>query len=188
MSQNKINSWEAGNIAKVIAAKAFEHLLKSYEDNIASFATQCYLDHVRDLGLADKREQFIAAKLIAEVEHANIVFSDGDNSWNELISGELLAPDRYYNTWTITDPAKVSAYRELNEARAPLVRKREALITELTAQMENKSANSVIKAWPEAAPFVADYFQIKKVPLSTPLETLLAKFLPMLPAPQGATS
>jgi hypothetical protein len=50
------------------------------------------------------------------------------------------------------------------------------------AQIIGKSSATVLKAWPEAASIIQEVTgDINEVTLVTPLESLLARFLPMLP-------
>ena len=53
----------------------------------------------------------------------------------------------------------------------------------LQDQLEGRTTKQAIGAWPEAADIIAKIAEVETSSFTRPLEVLLAKYMPMLPAP-----
>ena len=189
MSATKIKYYEANTIAARIADKAFEHLLaphvklseaftkRQYEKILETIGTS-HIATLTNLGLLEEDSncyiEFTSKGREATVEYSpeNPVFS---------IAGYGSRP------YKIRDDAVFDEYEEIAGPIETLEKQSRQLSKELQSQLEGKSAKQAMKAWPEAAGIIADYFKLsldgKDVSMTSPLEVLLAKYLPALPAP-----
>jgi hypothetical protein len=193
MSVAKIKYYEASDIGNRIADKAFAHLVTPLEDKLNIFLKGRYDALVRDVIGGDRIAELVKAGVLLDNGGAFLKFVGQKEDFTEYLKGDLVvSPAGYSNAFIIDDEVAFEAYVTLVTPLRALRHKRALLVDELKSQCEGKSAKAVMKAWPEAAQIVADFFHItvdgKDTSMTSPLEQLLAKFMPMLPAPtpQGA--
>jgi hypothetical protein len=187
MASKKISWRMANSIANRIADKAFEHLINPKQKMLEAVGAEAF----------DVLKQHIDLDLLRRF---NIVGSDSnmrlkvkcaaDGSDDSTVLIQFKAEDGFtpYNpqTPTVTDDGLWQRARDLSGELNVLRHKRYALYNELKSQLEGKTTNMAIKAWPEAAEIIAQIANVTLVgDMTTPLESLLSKYLPMLAAPQG---
>jgi hypothetical protein len=201
MSTKKIKDWEARQIATDIATKAFEHLINPREDALRKVAQGAYDETMTFLHLLnDEYEQkLVDAGVLTRGTFCCVKFvgieCEGDE--NEFLLGGHNEYDHRKGCW-ITSFPEIFPTTGLNVRKQewndeflrlyndlqPFILKRNALAEEIFKQIDGRTCNYVMKEWPEAAPFVIKACKLKTpVPLFKPLENLLARFLPALPAP-----
>lgn len=188
MSSKKISKDAAYAISERIANKAFEHLISPLQAQ------------VKELGIeaSNKLHAQIDSKLLRSM---NIIAGDSDSMriWvyasaddfgNESRKVNLDGPGwsgSYWDAVSIVDADLAARASVAVERLADLCKKRQMLANELCSRCLGKTVKAALAAWPEAADIIAD---VTGVPLTqgfvSPLENLLAKFLPMLPAPTEA--
>ena len=183
MKHRKINYKLANQLATTIADKAFEHLLGPAGEALQAVAREAYakieatldLRAAAKIGLADQT-QSVALDIRSSVAgRSDIVVCTGQPGYTtcgwrhiELIDDELYAR-----------AAEASAcVQTLYKSRFELVR-------ELQAQLAGKTTKQALEAWPEAAEIIVKVANLDGASdsFTKPLEVLLAKFLPALPAP-----
>ncbi len=188
MSQTKMNDWETASIARRISEKAFEHVIGPIDNKINELLRAGYANTLSLLGvspsiLAEHGIGELTDKISVEIKVDGQIHEEKING----DTGEFISTRRYGCDFIFVESAITAKYVELCLERAPSRNQRHALTEELSKQMVGRSAKAVMKTWPEAADFIASYFNIVN-PISEmtkPLEVLLAKYLPMLPAPKG---
>lgn len=185
MSKSKINNCGARRIAENISNAAFAHLITPITEQINALLRTAYHAHMRK----DVAAFLVERGLASQIDAVEVVVRYGTGTTTEIIrgdTGEFTVPIGHSNQFKFLTAAETPEYAQLHEARAPLIQKRGALRNELSEQIVGKSASKVMKTWPEAAPFVANYFDLDTTAheMTTPLDALLAKYLPMLPAPK----
>lgn len=189
MSKSRINNWEASHIAKKIAEKAFEHVVAPIDGRINEYLRSAY--HACFEDIIGTTPRLLAEHGIGKLaDTISVVIRIENNNWQEQLNGdtdEFLAFAGYGPDFSF--PAATAAlYASLCAERAPFREQQRALKEEIASQLLDRSVKAAMKAWPEAAQFIADEFclgDIAKPEMTKPLETLLAKYLPMLAAPQG---
>lgn len=185
MSKSKIDKHEANRIAENISDEAFAHLIKPITEQINALLRTAYHAYMRK----DMAAFLVERGLAGQNSAVEVVVRYGTGTTTEIIrgdTGEFTVPIGHSNQFKFLTAAETPEYAQLHEAHAPLRQKRAALRNELSKQMVGRSASKVMKTWPEAAPFVARYFELDTATheMTTPLDALLAKYLPMLPAPK----
>lgn len=190
MSQSKMTWWEAQKIANSIAEKAFEHLLGPIDKKINAHLRECY----HRLVPAAVKETVLKYQVSSASNRITVSVltdkgGDEEGRWKEVLTGdadEFLQSGRYSSDFEFQSVDETPLYSALCTERAPLRAQALALSTELTEQLTGRSAKAAMKAWPEAAGFIAEAFGITShVEMVKPLEVLLAKYLPTLAAPKG---
>lgn len=187
MASKKINWRMADSIANRIADKAFEHLINPKQKMLEAVGAEAFdvLKQHIDLGLL---RRFNIVDSNSDMRLKVKCTADGSNDSTVLIHFETEDGFSSYNweTPTVTDDGLWQRARDLAGELDVLRRKRNLLCNELRSQLEGKTTNTAIKAWPEAAEIIAQVADINLVgDMTTPLENLLSKYLPMLAAPQG---
>jgi hypothetical protein len=189
MSQAKLNSWEAQNIARKIAEKAFEHVIGPINEKINEHLREAYRVQMIALGTSPELLAEVGLGELSDEITVSVVI--GENRWNEIVkgnTGEFIRWSTYRADFYFKAESDTPAYATFCAERAPFRVQQNALQQELQTQLQGKSIKAVMKAWPEAARFVAGEFRIDistPAEMTKPLETILAKYLPMLAAPQG---
>lgn len=188
MSQTKMNDWETASIARRISEKAFEHVIGPIDNKINELLRAGYANTLSLLGVSPS---ILAEHGIGELtDKISVEIKSNGQTHEEHIkgdTGEFITTSRYRCDFVFVESEITKKYIELCFERAPFRTQQNALANELSNQMVGRSAKAVMKTWPEAADFIASYFNIVS-PISEmtkPLEVLLAKYLPMLPAPKG---
>lgn len=190
MSATKIKYWEADSIATLIANKAFEHLMAPHKVAVANHV-RCQYNHIiKDVIGVGNIATFVKIGMLLDNGHTNVTFKCDSDKYVESIRDDLIvSPGGYSPTFIVSDLVACEEYLRLIAPLQELCGKMNGLQKELQAQLTDKSAKNAMKAWPEAAPIIANFFNIdelgKDISMTSPLEQLLAKYMPMLPAPQG---
>ena len=187
MSQSKISSWEASIIAKKIAEKAFEHLVAPIDERINEYLRSRYRACMVAIGTTPQAMAEYGLGTLADT--ISVIVIVGDDSWIEQLKGntdEFLSLSGFGQDFKFISTS-APEYVSLCAERAPFRAKQQALNGELADQLTGRSAKAAMKAWPEAAQFIADEFGLGDITreMTKPLENLLAKYLPMLAPPQG---
>ncbi len=189
MSKTCINSWEASNIAIRIAAKAFEHVVAPIDGRINEYLRSAY--HACFEDIIGTTPRLLAEHGIGKLaDTISVLVPIENDNWQEQLKGntdEFLAFVGYGPDFSFP-AATVVLYASLCAERAPFRKQQHALKEEIASQLLGRSVKAAMKAWPEAAQFIANEFNlgdIAKPEMTKPLETLLAKYLPMLAPPQG---
>lgn len=190
MGQKKITYWEAQSIANRIAKKAFEHVVNPLEERL-----QIELQNVYDTMLHRLNIDVQALrhhKVLGFYSNVNILFDDGDDE-GRLVLGENRRWDKVqelpyaFEELSVTDENLIFQAKETNAQLVPLLRKRSEMENDVRGQLSGKSASTVCKNWPEVSGFVRDYFKmVKESDMTVPFESLVAKYLLALPAPETA--
>lgn len=188
MGTKKIKWHEARDIGRRIADKAFEHLTTPLEVKRNAVAGLCYQAVLDTIGCP-------AGVLLASgfAEETNMVQIDLSNSYGNQITTRyrvdsdcprLVRPSGYHTEMKLVDDDLYEKYMDIEVLLSPYESKREELMLEIQSQVEGKTANQAMKNWPEAAEIIADVLQLGSPAMTVPLEQLLARFLPALPAPK----
>ena len=186
MKHRKIGQELARNIASAIADKAFEHLLPQAQAECQAIADEAYDRIDADLNFAKMAEYGLAyrASNSGTTRWIRIV-ADRDN-YIDLTTSPRLWVLSTYNCLSIQDAGMYARAREANRKRVSLSVAQQQLREELQSQLLGKTTKQAIEAWPEAAEIIADIAEVgTESQITKPLEALLARFIPALPAPQG---
>lgn len=188
MSKHKINADEADSITGKIADKAFQHLIEPAETLIQDVLEDAYWKIAGNWDQATI-ESLTEHRALNTCNKIEIYVTDGKHGASFNLKGDSLVSNGSYGSdLIISDANLLDKLQELSSELKQLRVKRNNLHFELIKQIAGRSAKSVIENWPEAETFVKDEFPEKTVDkpvMTTPLETLLGKFLPALPAPQS---
>lgn len=187
MKHRKIGQQLANDIAAAVADKAFEHLIPAAQKRAEATSRLAYakLASLFDL------EALYKIEVCAKGGTCSIrVRPEGDPSDGNLTHASISAADVFcFRTWTAPIIDDTPIHEQLVEVRAELARliKNHAeLRKELRLQLIGKTTKQALEAWPEAAEIIASVAALDETgDFVKPLETLLAKFLPALPAPAG---
>lgn len=198
MSTKKIKWRESNSIAGDIAAKAFEHLLDPLEKDMTRWVQDVFDRTIENLGLSGlHRGALIEAEILKMHAYCTVEFTveRNDNGWllgkrpyfyRDIPEGESLPNIYPVPMIKIVDPTLAVEFERRKDEMAPLEAKKRALRETIHNQIEGRTCNYVMKEWPEAASFVVKHCDLNVTPIFKPLENLLARFLPALPAPTGA--
>lgn len=188
MSSKKISKDASRTISGRIAKKAFEHLIPALEEQVKQLGIEA----------SEKLHSQIDASLLRKLNIVQgdtntmriWVYSRAEDLGNESRKVNLDGPGwsaSHWNAVSIVDADLAARASVVIERLQDLCKKRSALAQELCEQCIGKTVKAALAAWPEAADIISD---VTDVPLTqgfvSPLENLLAKFLPMLPAPAEA--
>lgn len=184
MSSKKITWRFSRSIAERIANKAFEHLIDPIEAPMKDIARKV-IDEA-NIDWKTLHEHKIVTESLGSAVAVDIL----PHSYTVPEGHEIVVWVEYpynthrYDNMRFFDDAAYDQLIDLQKRRNALVEKREALNTEIIAQIEGKTVNVVCKAWPEAEQIIKLTMGIGDgVSITRPLEDLLKRFLPMLPAP-----
>lgn len=183
----KINWRSASRIAELISNKAFEHLIGPLEKSIAEIAEpamRCTVVGIHATALIEARV-LLSWEASSSVEILPLSYELPERSGLTVL-GHFGFIGAMYSTILIRDDYVYEKLLPLVTQRNELQTKRAELYNTIEQQIAGKTVSAVRKAWPEAAPLIDSVFS--PVPeITKPLEQLLARFLPMLPAPQAET-
>ena len=186
MSIKKIDRYDANNISEAMANAAFKHLLVPYHEQADKFALQAYQSLTAGLPLDLMVERGFARRHIAKIS-VGVQNTSGESQYLMTTKDIDHVTHTSYGAMELVDSALYDAVEALTGMYAHYFEQRNSLRNEIAKQIEGKSAHSVLKNWPEAAPFLqARFGDLQTSGMTVPLEQLLARFLPMLPAPQPA--
>lgn len=186
MSTKRIKYYESRDIARKIANKAFEHLINPLEQKMKALAEDATETELMFLG---GRERLVAAQLLHKSDgelSVAVRHPDRSDDTSDIYVKVQIGLGKYgYDAFALVSSSLYDALQPLNEDLLPLLSKHAALFEELHSQLEGKSMVQAIKAWPEAESIIREALgDTSGKPMVQPLEQLLARFLPMLPAPQ----
>ena len=185
MKHRKIGQELARNIALAIANKAFEHLLPQAQAECVVIANEAY-DHIdAELDFAKMAEYGFAYRASNGGAQKIRIVADRNNYVN-LTTSERPWGLSTYNCLSLTDAGMYARAHEASQKRERLAVAHRQLRDELQSQLLGQTTKQAIEAWPEAAEIIADIAEVgTESPITKPLEALLARFIPALPAPQG---
>lgn len=203
MSRSKLDSWQASNIARRIANKAFAHLTQPLKRRLKALAAQAYAEHIAKAGLSKGKLGLLQElKIVSSYATLTVDFGEVGGSRLEAQVGHtgghdhtgswVPDEDAFNGEFAMSDlsgpfsPEVTKAANGVAQELKPVQEREWELAAELAVYMVGKSAANVIKSWPEAAGIVRDYFgmehpNINEIP--RPLEQLLSRHLLALPAP-----
>ena len=187
---SKITKWQSERIGDQIAKKAFEHLFVPVHKRQAALAQQAYNSFMA--GFSDQQIRLLVEADMLQLGDNILITVKNHAGQEELLTDRLnTLEDGFYvrRGWGNIEFLDDELYSAASDAKTE-ENKLGALCSNLrctiTSQCAGKSPNSVLKAWPEAGDILMDVVgSIDGGSLTTPLEQLLARFLPMLPAPQS---
>lgn len=186
---SRINRWDASKIAGKISELAFAHLYAPIQAKRVAIAQQAYDAITIKLCLNDNEtlRMFKQYGVIDLKDSTTIkITCPSDDIEVELTSNScnMIGTDRW-SSLTFESQELFDQLSELDKALQPLEEKRSDLRAEIAEQIEGKSPATVLKNWPEAAEIITEVTGYKsKKAIVVPLSDLLARFLPMLPAPK----
>ena len=186
MKHRKIGQELARNIALAIANKAFEHLLPQAQAECVVIANEAY-DHIdAELDFAKMAEYGLAHRASNGGAQKSIRIVADRNNYVDLTTSERPWGLSTYNCLSLTDAGMYARAHEASQKRERLAVAHRQLRDELQSQLLGQTTKQAIEAWPEAAEIIADIAEVgTESPITKPLEALLARFIPALPAPQG---
>ena len=186
MKHRKIGQELARNIASAIADKAFEHLLPQAQAECRAIADEAYDRIDADLNFAKMAEYGFAYRASNGGAQKSIRIVADRNNYVDLTTSDRPWGLSTYNCLSIQDAGMYARAHEARQKHARLAAARRQLYEELQSQLLGKTTKQAIEAWPEAAEIIADIAEVgTESPITKPLEALLARFIPALPAPQG---
>ena len=188
MRHKKIGQELATNIATAIANKAFEHLLPPAEAAVRAIADEAYdrIDAEVDLG---KLAGYGFAYKAAEGRGTSVRIVADSNNYLDLATSPRAWGFSTYRQVFVNDAGLYARALEAQGRLASLTKRINQLHRELSSQLLGKTTKQAIEAWPEAAEIITDTAGIDvECSIVKPLEALLARFIPALPAPQGESA
>lgn len=214
MSMKRIQKNDAENIALRMATKAFEHLLNPLFKKREDFGKAVYTMTLRNLGLTseyilklnnagiidDRENKYQKCVILIGVEQSDdvceITLGHEFYIWGDHFNRGFDTQEEHnehfpriytFNKLNVIDDVLYEQAEKLQEAIDPLAKKGNALKATLAKQMAGRTCKEVMKEWPEAAPFVIKVMKLDEKPdlMIRPLEELIGRFLPALPAPTG---
>ena len=184
----KINWNNADKLARAISNKAFEHLVDPVRKQM------------EELALSAFRIDFLGQNLPALIAANVVQSSDGSTniefrpySYEIPEDGGIgVSADYGFTTgcWWETIIRNDHVFEKLiplQQQLQTLKNKRHSLKETIHQQVEGRTVKAVRTAWPEASSILNEMFGEPGGEMTRPLEELLARFLPMLPAPQVET-
>lgn len=179
----------ADAIARVISEKAFEHLLAPLLAEETRFAEEMYNQILSDIGISPARVLRLHEAGIVDITD-QIRIEVRDSHGNEhRITSHYEEPGKFLEGITrryipYVNSAAFDRASILLKAIEDMQDKAGDLRLTLRDQIENRSTKEVIAEWPEAANIVIEQMKLKVEPMVKPLDVILAKYLPALPAPK----
>jgi hypothetical protein len=187
----KIGYWDARAIATRIAEKAFEHLLNPQKEVIRALTVEAYNDALQSVGMTKKHiKDLCALDIIKMSKHCTVNF-DPDNGVGFMLGNSDYGSEdpALYVTQEliIKNEDFIAKFKTLWPAYSSTLESISALQTSVHRQIDGKTPAAVKKAWPEVAGFIDDHLGMAQPnDFVIPFESLLARFLPALPAPAAA--
>lgn len=186
----KCKYWTARNIALAVSQKAFEHLEAPFRESYREVHQACIRKVEDDLGTTIEKLSTHKLALLVRQTSLKITTADGANELHlHIDDGEDVwhfnAP---YTSTIIKDNALHAKLEAIQQAHAPILRKKEALADEIQLQLTNKTFKTILKEWPELTDIINSVVEIRDrdaTSMTVPFERLLSRFLPALPAPEG---
>lgn len=191
----RITKWQAERIGEKIAEKAFQHLTVPVQARQKEVAVKIYNELMNTCFPDDVTLKTMEDLDLIKPSHSievRIKNQAGQSMDIDVRMQDREETARYWNKdgWGSFNWVSDTLYSEYADVAAELQgfeRKERILAKTITGQCSGKSVATVAKAWPEATGIIEEVVgHIEGGSLTTPLEQLLAKFLPMLPAPTAA--
>ena len=185
MKHRKIGQQLADAIAKAIADKAFEHLIPAAKKAVEAVAVEAYSKIDAEIDLYRACEYGLVR------EDELIAVSIRTNDEKQIQSLTLVANHKGFRTtgrdeMRLVDNGVYARAKAVRENLDRLCSQKNQLSKELRLQLIGKTTKQALEAWPEAAEIITSVAALDETgDFVKPLETLLAKFLPALPAPAG---
>ena len=187
MASKKINWHLAHTIACEISTKAFEHLIAPLEKLLDEIGTEVAdvilgeidLDVLLNYNIVQKHSGFRPISIrIAEDGSKDSAITVNAEMGFSLAGWNILEAVVSYDVW--------SRANSISQRLTALRVKRAQMADELKTQLEGSTTATAIKAWPEAEDIILEAAGITNSGnFTVPLDSLLMKYLPMLPAPKG---
>lgn len=183
---------KATDVAEAISRKAMEHLVKPLNDEEHELAEKIYARIIKECSLTEKQIKAMAERKLVDMT-ANTAIEVQDASGNTLSCSthneggkEKYIESTTYSRMCVKDDALYAEIADLEARRNAVEAQRNDMMVALRDQINGRSTKEVFGEWPEAIPIVAQVMEMEldRPPLIKPLEQLLAKFLPALPAPK----
>ena len=187
MASKKINWNMACKIADKIAAKAFEHLTAPLERELGIIAAEAWAIFAAKFDFPALAEHdFVKVTDTLTITLYSSRYGNDESSVRVTHRGKAYK-GLPWDDPSLTDDALDERAFPVRGRLAELVTSRGKLANTLRNQLNGKTSSQAMKAWPEAAQIIAECCDLDNPvrQFTVPLETLLAKFLPLLPAPQG---
>ena len=188
MASKKINWNLANSIAHAIAEKAFEHLVKPLEkalEDIGTEAAEIVLEQINP-------DVLIRLNIVKENSAPKPIMircADDESKDSALAVPATLGFTLmgWENIETIVPDEMWNRANDIARQLTSLCSKRQEMSYEMQQQLTGTTTAAAIKAWPEAESIISDVAGlIGSGNFTVPLDNLLAKYMPLLPAPQGA--
>ena len=185
MKHRKIGQQLADAIAEAIADKAFEHLIPAAKKAVEAVAAEAYSKIYAEINL------YRACEYGLVCGGESIAVSIRTNDKKQIQSLTLVANHKGFRTtgWDemrLVDNGVYARAKAAHENLDRLCSQKNQLSKELRLQLIGKTTKQALEAWPEAAEIITSVAALDETgDFVKPLETLLAKFLPALPAPAG---
>lgn len=183
--------WKLRDVAQAIAKKAFEHLTAPLEAEEHALTDALYKSIIKDAKLtAASISKLVQCGLVQRAQNCTIEVSDTSGNLTRISTHAPDDTEEYLSGAGYVLEVESNEYydraQDILTRKNRLGEKMDELVDELTKQLDGRSTKEVMTKWPEAWPVVAEELGIKldQPDLFVPLERLLAKFLPALPAPK----
>lgn len=183
MKHRKISYQLAREIGAAIAHKAFEHLRPAVEDQLQAVMQEAYqqaeaqLDFtaMKNFNIVEETDNVRLAVRPMNGADSEIKYSTGKPGYQMVASS--------WATMTVYDDELFARADVLNNRLKDMHQRAYNMARELQGQLEGRTTKQAIEAWPEAADIIAKTAGVETSSFTRPLEVLLAKYMPMLPAP-----
>lgn len=179
--KTKIKDAMACRFAEAVSYKAFEHLTKPAYNAVADEMEKAH----------DQQIAGIPQDILDKLEEADVIETSNTLCYNGYKEGEMMywvnmrcsRREKYYFSSIKTNPdlmAAAKAYQAIEDRRNELRRT-------IQDQIGGKTVGQVINHWPELEPMFKTMYNFVDAPdgFVVPFESLLAKYLPALPAPDA---
>ena len=183
MKHRKISGRLAYEIGDAISRKAFAHLRPAVEEQLKAVMQEAYQQ-------AEAQLDFTALKnfnIVEEVDNVRLAVRPMNGADKEV--KYLTGKPGYQlgaSSWavmTVYDDELFARADVLNSRLKDMQQRTYDMARELQDQLKGRTTKQAIEAWPEAADIIAKVAGVETSSFTRPLEVLLAKYMPMLPAP-----
>lgn len=186
MAATLITKHIALQIAEKIAEKAFEHLILPLEREKQAMFHE-YLAEIYGLFSEDQLDAMERVGILEYNEHVGLSFH-GSEDTKQLtckMPKKHLTPGNWNNTFKVFGEDRYVRASALQSRLRDMEQRQNAMRNELQAQMTGKTAVKIVELWPEAGEIIKEVLgdDYRDGGVTAPLEVLLARFLPALPAP-----
>lgn len=192
-NRNGCHWGKAADVAEAITKKAMEHLFKPLKDEEHAIAEEAYQLALKKCKLTDEQlRQMVACNIVDFSMNITVEIRDKNGNETNVETHNMDEKVQYIDsgwrrTTVVTNDDLYSRAVDFKERWNDLHAKATDMKDAVMAQVNNRSTKEVFADWPEAVPIVAKVMEIEldRPALLKPLEMLLAKFMPALPAPKA---